>query len=115
MDDALRVRFSGAGYAPDDAVEAFSGAYPFFGGYTNVGQLFTRRRLLALSGAKLSVWSAFTGPTPIRQLLVVPLSSLVLDSFRPYGYDRWIVGQRHFWIKQTHRATLTRWLADSQV
>jgi hypothetical protein len=84
--------FRGTGRSVDEAIPAFSGLYPFFGGTGTWELLFTRHRLLARRGATLLVWQSHTGPTPISQLAEAPLSALGIvetpsaaDAQRRYG------------------------------
>jgi hypothetical protein len=109
VDDALNRRFHESGVKVDDVVLAWSGAYPAFGGYTNWGLFFTRPRLLVLVGSEISIWSTYTGPSPIRPILTVPAQSVRLDRRQARGYDRWIVGDRRLWVRVHDRGSVLGW------
>jgi hypothetical protein len=106
--------FRGTGTAVDEAIPAYSGLYPFFGGTGTWELLFTRHRLLARVGARVLVWNCYTGPSPTRQLMQAPLSALVVtappapsDPQRRYGQVS--VGGKRFWVPGEYWSVVMQW------
>lgn len=73
---SLTRAFRQSGAIIDEAVPAFGGLYPFFGGAGTWEILFTRHRLLARSGDEIQLWTSLTGPVPGRKLATFPLAEL---------------------------------------
>jgi hypothetical protein len=111
--EVLRRRFAESGVQIEDAVFAFSGMYPTFGGYGNYELLFTRQRLIAKTSQGLGVWVAYTGPTPTKPLGTYSISQF---SIVDHGgrYPRVLLGNKKFWVPEGYKQVLNRWSALAQ-
>jgi hypothetical protein len=111
--DGLPALFARRRVVVLSAVPAFTGVYPFFGGWGNWELLFTRHRLLARTADGIQDWSARGGPTPGR-LLREDNTAEVLVVVRPRRrYDRVLVAGRRFWVHRRHRQTVTAWTSPA--
>jgi hypothetical protein len=115
----LAASFSGTGTYVDEAIPAFAGLYPFFGGTGTWELLFTRYRLLGRRGAKVLIWKSYTGPRAIRQLAEAPLSALEvkeppsLTEAQPRCGQLSVAGKR-FWVRYEYWPVVIRWLTMEQ-
>lgn len=93
-----------------EVVKAFEGLYPLFGGFTNIGMLFTRHRHLAPYGDGVGVWrAAYTGPLIGPPRATYPRSTIsVPDSGRKYAEVR--VGSTWFWARYRDLRTVAGWM-----
>jgi hypothetical protein len=108
--EALRRRFAETGVAIEDAVFAFSGLYPRFGGFGSFEVLFTRHRLIARIPQGLGVWVAYSGPTPTKPLAMYSLSELAI--IREGGrFGRVALGRKKFWVPADYQTVVRRWSA----
>ncbi|MDB5145949.1 MAG: hypothetical protein JWQ66_4664 [Mucilaginibacter sp.] len=108
--EVLRRRFAESGVEVEDAVFAFSGLYPMFGGYGNLEVLFTRQRLLAKTPRGIGVWVAYSGPTPTRPLGTYLLTDLsIIQEGGRFG--RVVLGRRKFWVPADYQSVVRRWSA----
>ncbi|CAN5650143.1 hypothetical protein BH10ACT8_BH10ACT8_23790 [soil metagenome] len=110
-DETLVRRLREAGADAIDAVPCFAGLYPMSGGYGGLSLEFTRQRLaVCLGDGTLSVWGAYTGPSPTKPLGTFrrPDVRLIRTDWPPY--DRWQFGTRKLWIHRRFRTTILAWL-----
>ncbi len=108
--EELLAHFATAEHQVDDAVRAWDGAYPLFGGYTNVGMLFTKWRALALVADQIQVWSTWSG-LPSKLLWSVDATECgIFNEGRKFDIYR--VGPGHtVWTARQDRERLRRWSA----
>jgi hypothetical protein len=102
--------FTRLGIAVDDAVQAWTGWYPWFGGNSSFGYLFTRQRLLAHAGDKVALWSAYSGPTPEKLILTAPIAQVRTTKERSAGYDEWLVAGEPVFVRVRDRDRVRSWL-----
>jgi hypothetical protein len=84
------------------------------GGHGNLDSMLSWPRLLALIGAGVALWAAYSGPSPATPLGTYPLADLVPDppgSARRYG--RVLIGPRKLWVRAQHLSTLTAWTSSA--
>jgi hypothetical protein len=108
----LRRRFADIGVTALEAVPAFTGLYPFMGGYGNFELLFTRHRLLVRTVNAVQVWSAWSGPTPIKLLAAAQPETIVISGAR-HEYTRVRVTAQRLWVFEGYLDTIARWAVAS--
>jgi len=108
----IRETFARSSFTCDEWVEAASGAKPIpFG---NVSMFFTRYWLIVRSNTEITVWRAYTGPTPTDIVLKTGPSNIEVRNSRflsdmAGGYSRARVGSKVFWVKRSDAPILERW------
>lgn len=108
----LVAGFRQIGVTVDSAVRAWSGLYPIAGGHTNFGYVFTRQRLLAITGAKVELWGAYSGPVPTKPLWASSIDQLRFIRDGDVPYERLLVGSRRLWLRSKDRGIVERWIAS---
>lgn len=93
--------FARVGMIIDDGVLALTGPPPtWFPPHTNWGALLTRPRIITRVGDKLTLWTAYTGPSPGRMIGSLHLGDL--NGARPgRRWDRVKLDQKYLWIRLT--------------
>ena len=109
----ISERFAESGFSCDEWVEAASGVKPVSFGH--VSMLFTRYWLIARSSTEITVWRAYTGPTPTDIVLKTRASDIEVRNSRFLSdmagkYSRARIGPKMFWVKRTDASILERWL-----
>lgn len=99
----------------DEKVGAFTGLYPFFGGYGNLEILFTRHRILIRTGTEISVWTAATGMVAVRKIATFPATGLAIERLnerrgRDGQYDQISLAGKRYWTHRDDRATVQSWV-----
>jgi hypothetical protein len=105
-EEQLGEQFRQMGVKVDQALPAWSGMRPFFGGYLNWNVAFTRWRVLAWRGASVELWTRWSG-LPSKRLVTVPVDQVaLLRSGR--SYDRIAVGSKRVWVLSQYRDRLAQ-------
>jgi hypothetical protein len=105
-DEQLGDQFLKMGVKVDQALPAWSGLRPFFGGYLNWNVLFTRWRVLAWRGQSVELWTRWSG-LPSKRLVTVPADQVAL--LRSGGrYDLIAVGSKRVWVPSQYRDRLAQ-------
>lgn len=111
--ELLRKRFARVGVTAEEAIPAFTGMYPLFGGLGNWELVFTRWRLVARAGEDLQIWTSLTGPTPGKLLTTIGRGNVRIHPSRR-RYLRVHVGGTAMWVHRRHRPTLDAWSRPQQ-
>jgi len=106
--ELLIRRFGQVGATVADAVPAFAGSYPTFGGLGNWGMFPPRWRILALADGRVQVWTAWTGPTPKKLLATTDRNDIVVEQGQ-LAYSRVTVAGHRLWIHRRDLASLEGW------
>lgn len=109
---ALRRRFADVGVEVKDAVPAEAGIYPDLLFLFRLRDLCARWRLLALTDTDVQLWTAWSGPTPVKLLAVAPVADLEIRSGE-HRFHRVLLGGAKLWVHRRHVPTLEAWKTRS--